>query len=252
MCGGSTDTFNLDRIALFLDVDGTLLEFAPSPWSAVVPEGLVSRLAGVETALGGALALVSGRTVSDLDRLFQPLRVRASGVHGAEIRFDPMASADVVEAAAPLPGRMWRSLNAILTDFPGAVAENKRFSFAIHYRAAPCLAPRLRDALRRFARDEASFDVELVEARLAYELKAPGFDKGSAIRRFMARAPFAGRLPVFVGDDATDEAGFAAVADMGGYFYSVGRSSPAATDVFADPTAVRQWLDSLVSERVRP
>ena len=244
-------TLDLDCIALFLDVDGTLLEFAPSPQTAVVPEGLVLSLARAKSALGGALALVSGRPVSDLDRLFQPLRTRASGVHGAEIRFDPMAPAVFAARAVALPGRMWRRLNAMLTDFPGAVAENKRFSFAVHYRAAPNLAARLRDALSRFVCDEAPRDVELIEGRLVYELKARGFDKGMAVQRFMARPPFAGRTPIFVGDDATDEDGFAAVADLRGFAYSVGRLSPAATDAFADPTTVSQWLDGLVTEQVR-
>jgi len=141
-------------------------------------------------------------------------------------------------------------LNAILADFPGAFAENKRFSFAVHYRAAPSLAGPLRDALRLFAGDEAALDLELIEGTLVYEIKGPGFDKGAAVRRFMARAPFAGRTPVFVGDDATDEAGFAAVASLGGIAYSVGRSSPVVAAAFADPAMVRGWLEDLAAQRV--
>jgi trehalose 6-phosphate phosphatase len=249
MRDGVVGAIDLDGAALFLDVDGTILEFAASPAAAVAPEGLVSCLARVKSALGGALALVSGRTLSDLDRLFRPLRLRASGVHGAEVRFDPMASVVVAERAEAPPAGAWRRLNAILADFPGAFAENKRFSFAVHYRAAPSLAARLGDALRRFAGDQAPLDLELVEGRLAYELKARGFDKGAAIRRFMARAPFAGRVPIFVGDDATDEDGFAAVASLRGFAYSVGRSRSAVAAAFPDPASVRRWLESLVAER---
>jgi trehalose 6-phosphate phosphatase len=247
MTGGIVGAFDLDRTALFLDVDGTLLEFAASPTAVVVPESLVSCLARAETALGGALALVSGRTLDDLDRLFHPLRLRASGVHGAEIRFDPAASILVAEPAAALPEEAWRRLEALLAEFPGAFAENKRFSLAVHFRAAPELGAPLGEALRRFA-GEAGFDLEVMAGRLVYELKARGFDKGAAVRRFMARAPFVGRIPIFVGDDVTDEDGFAAVARLRGFAYSVGRSRVATTATFPDPAAVRRWLEGLLDQ----
>ncbi len=240
---------DLDRTALFLDVDGTLLEFAASPQAVVVPEGLVSCLARAELALGGALALVSGRTLSDLDRMFRPLRVRAGGVHGAEMRFDPVASAVVAEQAEALPSGLWRRLNAVVAGFPAVFVENKRFSFAVHYRAAPNLAGRLGEALRRFLDEQAPLDLELVEGSLVYEIKARGFDKGVAIRRFMARAPFAGRIPIFIGDDATDEVGFAAAVSLHGFAYSVGRSSHAVAGAFPDPAAVRRWLEDVVAQR---
>src|SRR5271170_2146120 len=129
---------NLDRIALFLDVDGTLLEFGPSPQAVIAPNRLVESLARVETALGGALALVSGRSIGDLDRMFRPMRFRASGVHGAEFRLDPKGPA-VIEAPT-LPDRIRTKINAILADFPGALAEDKGFSIAVHYRLAPLAA----------------------------------------------------------------------------------------------------------------
>ena len=241
-----------DRMALFLDVDGTLLDLAASPTAVVVPGGLVECIAGVEQALGGALALVSGRTLGELDRLFRPLRLRASGVHGAEIRYDPLTPAVIVDAAVPLPARLWRSLSARLADFPGAFAENKRFSFAVHYRAAPNCAADLREALRRLVAAEAVADVEIIDARLAFEIKGRGFDKGSAINRFLARSPFAGRVPIFIGDDWTDEAGFAAVVQRHGAAYSVGRVRPGVTGVFSEPSMVRDWLESLATQMARP
>ena len=137
----SIDAPPLDRTALFLDVDGTLLDLAASPTAVVVPRGLVECIADIERALGGALALVSGRTLANLDQLFLPLRLRASGVQRAEIRYDPLMPVIVDTAAAVLPARLWRSLNASLVDFPGAFAEDKRFSFAVHYRAAPNCSP---------------------------------------------------------------------------------------------------------------
>lgn len=243
--------FDLDCIALFLDVDGALLEFAPSPQSVVAPEGLNSSLAGAESALGGALALVSGRTVSDLDRLFQPLQLRATGVHGAEFRFDPAAPDAVAGGVVALPDRLWRRLTAILAAFPGSVAENKRYSFAVHCCNAPRLAARLREALLRLACDESALDLELIEGRLAFELKTRGIDKGVGIRSFMARAPFAGRTPIFVGDDVTDESGFAAAVTLRGLAFSVGRSRPSVIEAFPDPAAVRGWLDDLAAQRAR-
>lgn len=241
MLKASIAALHPDRTALFLDVDGTLLELAASPTAVVVPRGLAACIADVERALGGALALVSGRTVADLDQLFSPLRLRASGVHGAEIRYDPLAPV-VVEAAAALPARLWRSLNASLADFPGAFAEDKRFSFAVHYRAAPNCGAALREALGRLVAAEAIAEVEIIDARLAFEIKRRGFDKGSAINRFLARAPFAGRVPIFVGDDGTDEAGFAAVVQRRGFAYSVGQARPGVSGVFSEPSTVRGWL----------
>jgi trehalose 6-phosphate phosphatase len=241
-----------DRTALFLDVDGTLLDLAASPTAVVVPGGLVERIAGVEQALGGALALISGRTLGELDRLFQPLHLRASGVHGAEIRYDPAAPAVIVEAAVALPDRLWRSLNARLADFPGAFAENKRFSFAVHYRAAPSRAAALREVLQRLIAAEAIANVEIIDGRLVFEIKGRGFDKGAAIGRFLARAPFAGRVPIFIGDDWTDEAGFAAVLHRRGAAYSVGRARPGVTGVFSEPSMVRDWLERLATQMARP
>jgi trehalose 6-phosphate phosphatase len=133
-----------DQTALFLDVDGTLLDLAASPTAVVVPRGLIECIANIERALGGALALISGRTLADLDQLFWPLRLRASGVHGAEIRYDPLAPIVIVDTADALPSRLWRSLNVALADFSGAFAENKRFSFAVHYRDAPSCGANLR------------------------------------------------------------------------------------------------------------
>ena len=233
-------------------MDGTLLDLAASPTAVVVPGGLVECIADVEQALGGALALVSGRTLGDLDRLFWPLRLRASGVHGAEIRYDPLTPVVIVDAAAALPARLWRSLNEALADFPGAFAENKRFSFAVHYRAAPSCAADLREALRRLVAAEAIAEVEIIDARLAFEIKGRGFDKGAAINRFLARSPFAGRVPIFIGDDWTDEAGFAAVVQRHGAAYSVGRVRPGVAGVFSEPSMVRDWLESLATQMARP
>ena len=226
--------------ALFLDVDGTLLDLAERPENVVTPASLVATLARTERKLAGALALISGRAIDDLDRLFAPLQLRASGVHGAEIRFDPGGPA-MSTPAAELPQSFSTALTRVVEAFPGALVENKRFSIAVHYRLAPQAERPLREAVKRVVAS-AGADIEVMDAHYAIELKTPGFDKGSAIAAFLSTPPFRGRTPVFVGDDATDEKGFAVVAARGGCAYSVGRMLRGAIGAFAEPRAVRDWL----------
>jgi trehalose 6-phosphate phosphatase len=143
-------------------------------------------------------------------------------------------------------------LNESLANFPGAFAEDKRFSFAVHYRAAPSCGADLREVLRQLVAAEASAEVEIIEARLAFEIKGRGFDKGSAINRFLTRSPFVGRVPMFIGDDWTDEAGFAAVVQRGGAAYSVGQVRPGVSGVFSEPSMVRDWLARSAAQLANP
>jgi trehalose 6-phosphate phosphatase len=228
-------------VALFLDVDGTLLDLAERPDEVVTPAVLVATLARAERKLDGALALISGRAIDDLDRLFAPLSLRASGVHGAEIRFNPGESATPTPSATELPQSLSKALRAAVEAFPGAFVETKRFSIAVHYRLAPTVERPLREAVMQVV-ESAGAAVEVMDAHYAIELKTPGFDKGGAIAAFLATPAFHGRTPVFVGDDATDERGFAVVAARGGCAYSVGRRLPGAIGAFSDPSAVRDWL----------
>jgi len=240
--GPTTEGLDLGRTALFLDVDGTLLDLAPRPEAVLVPPSLIGSLAEAEQALQGALALVSGRPIADLDRLFAPLHLRASGVHGAEMRFVPLG-ADVEDPMAEgLPRTLWVALTETLFDFPGTFMENKRFSFAVHYRTVPTLKARLRQALVRIIEAHADLDLVMLHGHSVFEIKSRGFDKGKAIERFITRRPFAGRAPIFIGDDDTDESGFAAVVRHGGWAFSVGTSRPGASFVFPTPESVRGWL----------
>jgi trehalose 6-phosphate phosphatase len=243
------DGLEVERTALFLDVDGTLLDLAPRPGAVFVPPSLISSLAKAETALGGALALVSGRSIDDLDRLFAPLQLRASGVHGAQMRLCPRMSKETDDEAAALSRKMWMALTEILFDFPGTFAENKRYSFAVHYRTVPMLKRRLRAALTALMSAHADLELEMIHGHSVFEIKRRGFDKGKAIERFIARKPFLGRLPVFIGDDTTDEAGFAAVVSHGGRAFSVGRERPGISFVFPAPDSVRRWLARFVEQR---
>ena len=206
-----------------------------------MPAGLVATLKNAERKLSGALALISGRAIHDLDRLFEPLRLRSSGVHGAEMRFDPGGPVTSTSAPTELPQSLFQALTRALEVFPGVFVENKRFSIAVHYRLAPAAERPVRETVMRLI-DFLGPPVEVMNAHCAIELKALGFDKGGAIAAFLSTPPFRGRTPVFVGDDATDESGFAVVAARGGSAYSVGRLRPGAMGAFPEPQAVRDWL----------
>jgi len=226
-------------IGLFLDVDGTVVDIAPSPAAVEIPMSLVDDLAAADRRLGGALALLSGRPIQELDRLFAPLRLRASGTHGAEMRYDPDAPTEML-VEVRLPDDAWEELQRLLQGFPGTFAENKAVTFAVHYRGAN--AAGLLPALRRLVDDHAELQLDLVCGRRVYEIKLPGFDKGAAIERFMSRPPFAGRKPVFIADDPVDRPGFMAALAMGGMAFSVGVEQPGLSGMFAQPSAVRSWL----------
>jgi trehalose 6-phosphate phosphatase len=230
--------------ALFLDVDGTILDLAPRPGAVIVPPSLIESLALAEKALDGALALVSGRSIDDLDRLFAPLRLCASGVHGAQTRFALQDLDRPYEEAERLPRKLWMALTEVLFDFPGTFAENKRYSFAVHYRTVPTLEEPLREALSALVLGHVELDLVIMDGHCVFEIKRSGFDKGKAIERFIARKPFSGRTPIFIGDDTTDEAGFAAVIRVGGRAFSVGCQRPGASFVFEGPENVRQWLSA--------
>jgi trehalose 6-phosphate phosphatase len=227
--------------ALFLDVDGTLLDLAERPDEVMTPPGLVTTLQRAERKLDGALALISGRPIRELDRLFEPLRLRASGVHGAEMRFDPGGPLTSALGATELPRPLLSEVTRVVAGFPGAFVEDKRFSFAIHYRLAPGVERPLREAVMRIV-DSAEIAVEVMNAHCAIEVKACGCDKGGAIAAFLSTPAFRDRTPVFIGDDETDESGFAVVAARGGYAFSVGSRRPGVIATFSRPSAVRDWL----------
>jgi trehalose 6-phosphate phosphatase len=236
----------LDRhaIGLFLDVDGTIIDLAPTPDAVDVPSALLQELASAEHRLGGALALISGRPIDELDRLFEPLRLRASGVHGGEIRYTPDEPCKPV-APARMPHDAWARLKHLLAKFPGAFAENKGLSFAVHYHLAGPVAEQIREALQQFQFDYPELPLEIIGGRAVYEIKVAGFDKGKAIERFMARPPFVGRRPIFIADDRVDRPGFEKALALGGLAFSVGAELPGVSGWFASPKDLRAWLGRL-------
>lgn len=239
------------RACLFLDVDGSLIDIASRPEAVVVPSTLVANLERASEALDGALALVSGRAIAQLDALFRPLRLRASGVHGAEMRFSPQQPVSRRPGAA-VPQAVRRDLVAVLHAFPVTFVEDKRFSLAVHYRAAPEIRDTLLVALRTLVARHPAADLTLLPGHAVFELKRSGFDKGEAVRRFLLDPPFRGRVPIFVGDDVTDRPGFAAAIAAGGAAYGVGRDIDGTTGTFDSPAAVRDWVGKLAGREMSP
>ena len=225
--------------ALFLDVDGCLVDFADAPDAVQLPRRLPALLARLAHRLDGAVALVSGRPLTGLDRMFSPLRMPAAGLHGLELR-NRTQLREAPEAPAAL-GHVRDEAAEIALAYPGAIVEDKGAALGLHWRTAPAA----RDALRALA--EAALP-RLPGYRLQHgdnvvELRPADGDKGSAIAALLDEAPFRGRLPVFAGDDITDESGFATVNARGGISVLVGAREPSAAHyALRSPNAVRRWL----------
>lgn len=230
--------------AFFFDVDGTLIDIAPHPDAVDVPASLISHLEILSTLAGGAVALVSGREAEVLDRLFAPLGLPLSGVHGAQMR--PAPGQPLTSTMEPLDEAVRRSLGNLVSAFEGLHIEDKGFSVALHYRNRPAVAAELEEAIARVIAPQAR-NLTVLPGRMVFEVKHRGHDKGAAVRAFMAEPPFVGRIPVFFGDDVTDEAGFAAVRELGGLAISVGRRLPGADVVLSDAEMVRALIRRLVN-----
>ncbi|HVC10661.1 MAG TPA: trehalose-phosphatase [Burkholderiales bacterium] len=231
--------------AFFLDIDGTLLELAERPDMVHVDAALVKLLGRLQQAAGGALALISGRSIADVDTLFTPLELAVAGQHGIERRD---AAGRTHQHA--FPRELLRAaavrLHAFAAAHPGLLLEDKGHSLALHYRQAPQLADAAR-AEAAAAAAELGHEFELLAGKMVFELKPGGRDKGKVIEEYMQEAPFRGRAPVFVGDDLTDEYGFGVVNRMGGHAIKVGAGRSAARWRLADAQAVRAWLGDWVA-----
>ena len=234
---------NLRDIAVLLDIDGTILDIAPTPGAVIVPASLRQALTRLSRETGGALALVSGRSLDDIDLLFAPLRLPAIGGHGAELRPSPN---DAIEIEAhPLDGGLRNRLAELAVGAPGILVEDKGYSFAVHYRLAPEQEGRVKQAVAAIQADWPKEPIEVLPGKSVVEIKSSGFHKGAAIRELMRHKPFAGRRPVFVGDDTTDESGFAVMPEFNGMGFSVGRRVPGTAHCFPAPSDVRRWLEHL-------
>jgi len=233
--------------ALFLDLDGTVLEFAEEP-DAVAPSPRLRALLGrLPAATGGAVAFISGRPIEQLDALFAPHRFALAGIHGLERR-DAKGRVTLAAPAAEAIEKFRRIVDTFAAAHPGTLAEDKQLSIALHYRKRPDLAAEI----ERFCEDVAELlppSLEILRGNRVVEIKPAGTNKGNAIRFFMRDSPFASRTPVFIGDDVTDEAGFTAVNELGGVSVKVDSGPTAAVWRLADIDAVLSWLETLVAER---
>lgn len=237
----------VSRPALFLDLDGTLADIEPHPQD-VKPEPWRSRLLRrLDERLDGRVAVISGRTLEDLDRILEGSVTAAAGVHGL-VRRRPNGS---IERAPPHPGLdpARAEAEALAAEHPRLLIEDKGLSLAIHYRGAPDLGPVVVSTAMRMA---GACALKLQLGDMVAEIVTPGFDKGAAVRAFMTEAPFRGAVPIFVGDDLTDEDAFKAAQAAGGLGVLAGpRRATAAHHHLPGVEAVRRWLEALLAEGVR-
>lgn len=218
-------------MALLLDLDGTLLDFAPTPDAVEVPPALPVALARLQHRLGGALAIVTGRPVAQIDALLPGLPAVA-GEHGGAIRHSPNGPLERADHL-PVPDAWLATAEAALAAHPGTLLERKPHGVALHFRRAPEAGPALR-ALAEVLLAQLSSHA-LLAGNMVWEVRPRGIHKGNAVRALMARPPFAGRTPLFVGDDVTDEDAITAARAMGGIGLKV-------DETFGTPQGVRDWL----------
>lgn len=235
----------LDRCALLLDIDGTLLDLAPTPREVFVPEGLAMTLDRLVAKTSGALALVSGRSLNDIDRIFAPARFPAVGGHGAEMRLSGGSEA-VAAHAPPMDQELKRRLASIAKLNPGILLEDKGYSLALHYRLAPDAEQAIYRAVSLIRADLPDTAIEVLPGKCVCEIKPSGFSKASGVIELMNHLPFKGRQPIFIGDDVTDESVFAIMPGFGGVAISVGRPAPGVAHQFGRPEEVRAWLAGLL------
>ncbi len=238
---------DLRDCALLLDIDGTILDIAPAPQEIWVPPTLRQTLAQLQDLTGGALALVSGRKLDDIDLMFAPLQLAAIGGHGAEIRIRPGAKPD--RYAPSLGADLKRELAALSELGPGILVEDKGYALALHYRLAPHLGPALQAAVADICARQPHHAVNVLPGKFVLEVKPAGINKGNAVNELMRHPPFADRHPIFIGDDTTDEPVFGVIPEFGGVGFSVGRVIAGTDGHFDTPADVRAWLARIVAER---
>jgi trehalose 6-phosphate phosphatase len=227
-----------------LDVDGTIVDMAITPGSVTVSDSLRKSLSELHKRCDGALALVSGRLIRDIDNLFAPLRLPAVGGHGAEMR--PTADSPVFARTADAIGDGLRKLViAEASVDPRVIVEDKTSSLAVHYRLAPHMEQPLKTKIAAIVARLGLRDLEILHGKAVIEIKSVRFSKGVAVRELMKIPPFQNRKPVFLGDDTTDETVFEILPPLGGLGYSVERNMRGANGMFGSPHDVRDWLSSL-------
>jgi trehalose 6-phosphate phosphatase len=234
----------LSRFAILLDVDGTILDLAPTPREVFVSHALRDTLARLWERTEGGIAFVSGRPVSELDLIFSPLQLPAIGGHGAELRRIAGAAPEAPRLR-PLDPGLKRQFAAIAEAGPGIILEDKGYSLALHYRLAPDKEPLVRAAAAKICAGVKDGSIELLPGKLVLEIKQAGVSKATAVRELMTYAPFSDRRPIFIGDDVTDLGVFDVLPDFDGIGISVGRDVPGIAACVDEPADVRRWLEQI-------
>lgn len=233
------------ELAYFLDIDGTLLDIADHPYAIRADPDLRQLLRDLFDVTHGAMALISGRSVAYIDRLLASANFCVAGQHGAERR-DATGTLHRHRLSPRKLQQAGRRLRLMVSEHPDLVLEDKGMSLALHYRLAPDLGAEVRDLMQALAADLGkAFEVQ--EGKMVFEIKPGGRNKGTAIAAFMQERPFRDRLPVFIGDDLTDEIGFDLVNRIGGYTVKVGEGASAARLRLADASAVRACLGRITA-----
>lgn len=230
--------------ALFLDFDGTLVDLASQPEAVVVPPGLTVTLASLAQYLGGALALISGRPIAQIDGFLRPLHLPAAGVHGAERR---TADGQVALLHTHPLEHVEEVAAEVAAQHPRLLVEIKRGSVALHYRQAPELEQLCLQVMQ--AAVQESPGLTLLRGKMVVEAKPGGASKGNAIEAFLQEPPFAGRKPIFVGDDCTDEVGFATVQRLQGLGVKVGEGASVAWHRLDSPSMLRDQLHAAAAAK---
>lgn len=234
-----------ENSALFLDIDGTILDMARRPDAVVVPADLKDSLVRLTEMLRGAVAFVSGRSLATIDNLFAPLTFAAIGCHGAEMRG---SDGTVTALAGPLSDTVRGLFRKLADDHRGVLLEDKVYALALHYRLAPEAKPALDAALEKHAALFAAERISILHGKAVIDARPLGIDKGVGVRALFAQKPFRGRVPLFGGDDTTDLDVFHILPELGGRGFSVGKHFPGVDHVFPSPRAVRQWLARMAEE----
>ena len=238
---------HLSELAILLDIDGTLLDLMPTPREVWVPPGLARTLNRLLARTDGALALVSGRSLNDIDLIFAPEQFPAVGGHGAEMRI-AIDSEAVASHAPPMDKELKRRLAAIARLSPGILLEDKGYSLALHYRLAPHAEKAIYAAVSLIRADLPNAPIEVLPGKCVCEIKHSGFTKATGVHELMTHEPFKGRRPLFIGDDVTDESVFAIMPDLDGLAFSVGRRAQGVAGHFDSPDDVRQFLAHLLDD----
>lgn len=224
-----------ETAALLLDFDGTLVDIAPSPEAVSVKPGVKEVLVRLREACGGALAIVTGRPIEQIDHFLPDIPTAVCGEHGVAMRRH--RNAPIERPDLPRPEASWlEEANALALAWPGVRIERKAAGFVLHYRGCPEAEGALHQRARHWLEGQACFEIH--PSKMAWEIRPAGIDKGHAVHAVMTGAPFAGRRPVFVGDDVTDEDGIRAARALGGAGYRIPRDFP-------DAQAFRAWLAAL-------